>query len=103
MAKLSQDQIAKVVETITREAAGRGCVIAAGWAAYATQVLPADAGPVQRRETMFAFYAGAQHLWASVMTILEEGSEATDMDMQHMEKISAELERFRSLIMESGQ
>jgi hypothetical protein len=41
-----------------------------------------------------AFMAGAQHLFSSIMTILEDGVEETVPDMRRMELIHNELETF---------
>jgi len=41
-----------------------------------------------------AFMAGAQHTWASIMTMLEEGEDPTAADLGRMEKIQVELDVF---------
>ena len=53
-----------------------------------------DAPEVQVREMRKAFFAGAQHLFASIATFLEEGTEPTDNDVRRMEMIHVELEAF---------
>ena len=40
--------------------------------------------------------AGAQHTFASVMTMLEPGDEPTAADLSRMDKIAAELEAFKA-------
>jgi len=42
-----------------------------------------------------AFFMGAQHLYASIMGILEPGAEPTDKDLDRMGLIHNELEAFR--------
>ncbi len=41
-----------------------------------------------------AFFGGAQHLFASIMGILEPGAEPTDNDMHRLTLINNELEEF---------
>lgn len=41
------------------------------WASYHAEVIPAEAPPVPVEECKRAFYAGAQAMWAAVMTATE--------------------------------
>jgi hypothetical protein len=41
-----------------------------------------------------AFFAGAQHLFASIMVIMDPGAEPTAADLARMSQIHEELERF---------
>jgi hypothetical protein len=41
-----------------------------------------------------AFYAGAQHLWGSLMSGLDDDREPTEQDERRMALIDAELEAF---------
>ena len=43
----------------------------------------------------YAFMAGSQHLFASIMSILDPGDEPTEKDLKRMDLIAAELEVFR--------
>jgi hypothetical protein len=72
----------------------QGKLIEAGWITYLHKVVPASAGAVQIEETRRAFFAGAQHLFASIMTILEPGSEPTENDLKRMDHIHNELQAF---------
>lgn len=49
----------------------------------------------QLKELRFMYYAGCQHIFASLVTMLEEGDETTDNDMRRMDKIFAELNEWR--------
>lgn len=85
------------VDAITREMANKGRLIEGGWRAYELTVLPKDAGPVQRAETRTAYFAGAQHLYASIMgSALDPGTAETDGDVRRMELIHNELGAFAS-------
>jgi hypothetical protein len=43
----------------------------------------------------YAFMAGAQHLFSSIMTILDPEAEPTERDLKRMDLIDQELEAFR--------
>jgi hypothetical protein len=45
-------------------------------------------------ELRMAFFGGAQHLFGSIMGILDPGEEPTEQDMRRMDLISHELETF---------
>lgn len=81
-------------EKITRELLNKGKIIAAGWVLFRSYVLPQDAPPIQIKEMEKVFFAGAQHLWGSIMTGLDEDTEPTDQDMTRMDLIAAELDAF---------
>jgi hypothetical protein len=59
-------------------------------------VVPADASEVQLSEMRYAFMAGAQHLFASIIGMLDAGQEPTDADLRRMSLIDEELARFRA-------
>jgi hypothetical protein len=57
--------------------------------------LPADTAPAQLDELRNAFFAGAQHLFASLITILDPGEvEPTAADLAMMDAINVELKLF---------
>jgi hypothetical protein len=68
--------------------------IESAWIAYEREVLPANAGRVQRVETRRAFYAGALALFSSVMRGLGPGTEATEDDLRMLDGIQSELAQF---------
>jgi hypothetical protein len=83
------------LEQLSRRLADDGKLIEAGWISLRVQTLPLDAPAVQLQNMRMAFMAGAQHLFASILTILEPGAEATDADLGRMELIHQELEAYR--------
>ena len=88
----------KIIEEVTKALVDSGKPIEAGWALYRRQVLPRDCSLTQLDETRKAFFAGAQHLFGSIMTILEPGEEPTEADLMRMDRIDDELKAFvRSL------
>jgi len=61
------------------------------------QVLPAlppNAPQIQIDECRWAFFAGAQHLFASIISIMDADAEPTANDLRRMDQIHAELQKF---------
>lgn len=90
----SKEQISEVLEALSRKLADDGKLIEAGWVALRLKAMAPDAPPIQVREMRMAFMAGAQHLFASIMTILDPGDEPSEADLARMSLISNELETF---------
>lgn len=70
-----------------------GQIIEGGWQALLLG-MPPETPELQLSEMRKAYYMGAQHLFASILMILEPGMEATDKDMQKLNLIHEELDRF---------
>jgi hypothetical protein len=88
----------QIVSEMERRLLDEGRLIAAGYAGLEMMIwkdlekVPAE----QRMEMRMAFFAGAQHLYATMMRVLDPGSdEPTDDDMRRMHNIHVELENFR--------
>ena len=81
-------------KALTRELLDQGKIIASGWALFKHYVIPVGAPPMQLREMEKAFFAGAQHLFGSIMTGLTEDEEPTPQDEQRMSLIADELAVF---------
>jgi hypothetical protein len=82
------------LERLMRELTDKGKLIEAGWISLRIASVPLDAPPVQLEEMRNAFFAGAHHLFGSIMTILEPDAEPTDKDLDRMSLINKELEDF---------
>jgi len=83
------------LERLTRELADQGKLIEAGWVGYRLTVMSPNAPPVQIDECRVAFMAGSQHLFSSLMNILDPGDvEPTDDDLRKMDLIDKELRVF---------
>lgn len=89
-----QKVMTEAIERITREWSEKGMILEGGWQAFEQLIIPKEAGPLQRSEMRKAFFSGAQHLFASIMTMLEPGQEATDKDLNRLTLIHKELENF---------
>ena len=70
--------IDQVASEVTKELTEKGKLIEAGFAAFAHFVIPKDAPTIQVREMQLAFMAGADHLFSSMMNILDPGEDPTD-------------------------
>ena len=79
------------LERLSRELTDRGKLIEAGWVALRLHAIPLDASATQLSEMRMAFMAGAQHLFSSIMTILEPDAEPTEKDLARMSLIHEEL------------
>lgn len=82
------------LEDLSRRLADEGKLIEAGWVAMRITMIPLDAPAVHLQEMRLVYMAGAQHLFASIMMILEPGTEATDADMRRIDLIDRELKAF---------
>lgn len=82
------------LERLSRELADKGQLIEAGWVGLRLVAIPLDASPVQLDEMRNAYFAGAQHLFSSIMTILEPDAEPTAKDLERMDLIDRELRKF---------
>lgn len=82
------------LEQLTKRLADDGKLIEAGWVSLRLHAVPLNAPAGQLEEMRNAFMAGAQHLFSSIMTMLDPGVEPTGADMDRMSLIAAELEAF---------
>ncbi|WLA80329.1 hypothetical protein [Bradyrhizobium elkanii] len=82
------------LERLSRELTDKGKLIEAGWVGLRLSAIPLDASAVQLNEMRMAFFAGAQHLFGSIMGILDPGAEPTDKDLERMDLIDKELRNF---------
>jgi len=82
------------LERLSKQLVRDGKLIEAGWIGLRIAAIPAAAPKVQLEEMRTAFFAGAQHLFSSIMTILDPGEEPTQADMDRLTLIQTELDRF---------
>lgn len=89
-----KDKVDILASGLSKRLMDEGKIIAAGWASFCQFCMPADAPKIQIDEMQKAFFAGAQHLWGSIMTGLDPEHEPTPQDERRMELIDAELTAF---------
>lgn len=92
--------IERVASEVTKQFTDKGQLIEAGFAAFHHLVISKGAPPVQVQEMRLAYMAGADHLFSSIMTILDEGQEPTEADLVRMDLIEKELRSWRGRLME---
>ena len=85
---------------ITKELTDKGKLVEAGFAAFRHFVIPKDASPVQVSEMRLAFMAGAEHVFSSIMTMLDPGEEPSSADLRRMDMIHREIEEWRGKLSE---
>ncbi|WP_166293661.1 hypothetical protein [Bradyrhizobium sp. 2S1] len=84
-------EIDRIATELSKKLADEGKLIEAGWAGYRMLVLPPDAPQIQIDECKMAFMAGSQHLFSSIINILDPGEEETEADLHKMDLIDKEL------------
>jgi hypothetical protein len=82
------------LERLTRDLIDAGKLIEAGWVSLRIAGDLIDTPADQLREMQIAFFAGAQHLFGSIMSVLDPGAEPTDKDMERLDSIDKELKTF---------
>jgi hypothetical protein len=82
------------IDRIIRGLVDRGQIVEAGWMSFKLTTIPENAPANQLEEMRNSFYAGAQHLLGSIMSMFEPGAEPTEKDLRRMTLINEELERF---------
>ena len=82
------------IDAICRRLTDEGKLIEAGWVALRAFTMSPAAPQVQVDEMRNAFFAGAQHLFHSIMGILDPGAEPTEADLSRMTMIDVELRSF---------
>jgi hypothetical protein len=83
----------ELIADVCRKLTDSGRLIEAGFVELRMIILE-DAPPIQVEEMRNAFFAGAQHLFSSILQILEPGAEPTEKDMHRLTLIDIELREF---------
>ena len=83
-----------VLEKLSRDLADKGKLIEAGWITLQIAAVDPSASQAQLDEMRMAFFAGAQHLFASMLTVMEPGIDPTEIDLRRMTLIDVELRNF---------
>ena len=94
MGEAKRKKLDALIKGVTDTAADDSKIIELGWLSLRAQAIPSDAPQVQLDEMRQAFFAGAQHLFVSIMTMLDPEAEPTERDMRRMGNIDKELRTF---------
>lgn len=81
-------------DKILREFAARGMVVEGGWRSLMVMWGLTGAPEVQKMEMRRAFYAGAQHVFGSIMGLMGPGQEPTEREEKVLSDIHNELDKF---------
>jgi hypothetical protein len=84
----------QALNELAKHWAEQGKLIEAGWIGMQLACVPPDAPQIQLDEMRMAFFAGAQHLFGSIMNIMDPEGEPTEADLRKMELIDRELKIF---------
>ena len=84
----------EAINALSKRLVDQGLLIEAGWQTLKLMSVSPNAPQIQLNEMRNAFFAGAQHLFASVLGILDPEEEITDQDMRRMDAIAKELQNF---------
>lgn len=98
MTEYLRDDIRRLIDEATKTFADEGRLIAAGWAAFRLTVVSPDAPQEQLDEMRLAYFAGSQHLYASIMSMLDPGEDPSAGDTSRMELIDKELNEFATTL-----
>src|SRR4029077_20806120 len=79
---------------ITKHFIDQGLLIEAGWQTLKMMSVPPNAPQIQIDEMRNAFFAGGQHIFSSIITILDPEEEVTEADIRRMDAIEKELQNF---------
>jgi hypothetical protein len=79
---------------LSRRLTDEGKLIEAGWIGLRLAAVDPGASEDQIREMRMSFFAGAQHLFSSMMSVMDADAEPTEKDMQRISLIDAELREF---------
>lgn len=90
---MSDKQIDAQADKLLLELSKRGQVVEGGWMAYVILSL-SGCSELQKSEMRKAYFFGAQHVFASIMRLLEPGTEPTDNDLKVVGDIHDELAKF---------
>jgi hypothetical protein len=82
------------LERLTKQLANEGKLVEAGWVALRLNCISDKAPAIQLQEMRLAYMAGAQHMFASLIGIMDEDRKPTADDMKRMELIANELKGY---------
>lgn len=91
---------------IGKTLADDGKLIEAGFVVFASSVISRADFPeaeVKITELRLAFMAGAEHLFSSIMFMMDAGDEPTEADLRRMDLIQQEIDQWRGRISEHVQ
>jgi hypothetical protein len=89
-----------IANEVAKELTAKGCLIEGGFEVFRLLAIHKDAPETQVSEMRLAWMAGADCLFSSIINMLDPGTEPTEIDLERMDKIQQELDRWRARIIE---
>jgi hypothetical protein len=93
--KPNRKLIEALATSLTKRLAADGKLVEGGWLAHSQFMIPPLASQDLVDAMHTAYMAGAQHLFASMMNIMDPGEEPTEADLRRLSLINDELEVWR--------
>lgn len=84
----------EMIERLTAKLVEEGKHVEAGWHSYLIDVVPPDSSPEQIENMRLTFYAGATHLFETLL--LDADDEASGDDLDKLDDVEKELAAFRA-------
>lgn len=81
-------------DAFARAVTDAGAPIGAGWQVVREILLGPNTTPLQEAAARRLFYLGAQHLFATIVAVMDAEREPTPDDLRRMDLVNQELERF---------
>lgn len=88
---MQQEITREQLDALSKKLADEGKIIAAGFVGMRMALIPLNAPQAQVDDMERAYLSGAQHLWSSMMSIMDPDAEPTEADMRRMDLIDKEL------------
>lgn len=89
-----QEKALKVAKELEKTLVDAGKIIEGGWAGFRLMAYPSDISQRQFDDLRNTLFAGAHHLFTSIMNLLEPGDEPTANDYRRLTLIHTELDEF---------
>lgn len=87
------------IEKATKEFVDKGLLVEAGWIGFQIATIDPKASEAQLKDQRATFFAGAMHVFSSMMEMMSEDREPTEEDYARMTKLAKELELFGEMFM----
>lgn len=84
----------ELASKLTKELCNIGKIIEGGFVGFKIMVYSSELPARQEEDLRNAFFAGAQHLFGSIMNVMDSDREPTANDLKVMDNISKELQAF---------
>lgn len=101
---MAMDKTQRAVhDALIKKLADEGRIIEGGFQAMRAAIIAPDAPQVQVDEMRIAYMGGAQHLFASIMNMLDPDKDPTPRDLVRMTLIANELDAFTQELKARGR